>query len=92
MDLHRSDVGGQTLLAVGNTVRYIDEAGMRNIAAETLPEMGFTSGRVDGVLGIAEGYMSMLPGRARREGSAALTRRRDRPDALGSGELAQAGG
>ena len=92
-DLHRSEVDGQVLIAVGATVLFsyaADDAGLRNLAAVTLPEMGFTGRRVAAVLGITEVYVSMLRGRASREGSAALTRRRGRPSALGSGDVRRA--
>jgi len=92
-DLHSSQVEGQVLIAVGSTVLFtyaVDDAGLRNLAAVTLPEMGFTGRRVAEVLGITEEYVSMLRGRARREGSAALMRRRGRPRALRAGDLPRA--
>ena len=48
-DLHRSEVDGQVFVAVGATVLFscaADDAGLRNLAAVTLPEMGFTGRRV----------------------------------------------
>ncbi|MHB1475720.1 MAG: putative transposase [Dermatophilaceae bacterium] len=92
-DLHRSEVDGQVLITVGATVLFsyaTDDAGLRNLAAVTLPEMGFTGRRVGQVLGITEEYVSMLRARARSEGSAALTRPRGRPSALGAGDLRRA--
>jgi hypothetical protein len=62
-DLHRSEVDGQVFVAVGATVLFsyaADDAGLRNLAAVTLPEMGFTGRRVAQVLGITEEYVSML--------------------------------
>jgi hypothetical protein len=47
-DLHRSEVDGQVFVAVGATVLFsyaADDAGLRNLAAVTLPEMGFTGRR-----------------------------------------------
>ena len=41
-----------------------DDAGLRNLAAVTLPEMGFTGRRVAQVLGITEEYVSMLRAQA----------------------------
>lgn len=64
--------------------------GLRNLAAVTLPQMGFTGRRVAQALGITEVYVPTLRGRARREGSAALVRRRGRPVALGEAELSRA--
>src|SRR5680860_1339654 len=91
--LHRSEVDGQVVIAVGATVLFsyaAGDAGLRNLAAVTLPELGFTGRRVAQVLGITEEYVSMLRARARREGSAGLVRRRGRPSAVGAGELARA--
>src|SRR5664279_4651940 len=92
-DLHRSEVDGQVFVAVGATVLFsyaADDAGLRNLAAVTLPEMGFTGRRVAQVLGITEEYVSMLRTRTRREGSAGLMRRRGRPSALRAGDLSRA--
>ena len=76
-DLHRDDVDGQVIITVGSAVLFSYDAadsGLRNLAAVTLPEMGFTGRRVAQVLGITEEYVSIL--RARAEGSAGLMRRR----------------
>src|SRR5674476_465693 len=66
--LHRVEVDGQVLICVGATVMFSYDAGdsgLRNLAAVTLPEMGFTGRRVARVLGITEEYVSMLRARAR---------------------------
>jgi len=92
-DLSRSDVDGRVLISVGATMLFdyaASDAGLRNIAAVTLPELGFTGRRVSQVLGITEEYVSMLRGRARREGSAALLARRGRPRGLRPAEVAKA--
>ncbi|MGV1050446.1 MAG: putative transposase, partial [Solirubrobacterales bacterium] len=92
-ELRRSEVDGQVLITVGSTVLFsyaADDAGLRNLAAVTLPEMGFTGRRVAQVLGITEEYVSMLRGRARREGSAALMRPRGRPSGLSAADLRRA--
>jgi hypothetical protein len=92
-DLHRFEVDGQVLICVGATVMFsydAADAGLRNLAAVTLPEMGFTGRRVAQVLGITEEYVSMLRARARAEGSAGLMRRRGRPAALGARDLERA--
>lgn len=93
LDLQRIDVDGQVLIAVGSKVLFSYAAldgGMRNIAAATLPELGFTGRRVAQVLGITEVYVSRLRGRARREGSAGLLPTRGRPSALRSADLRRA--
>ena len=62
-DLRAHLVEDQVLVTVGSRVlfRYdVDDAGLRNVAAVTLPEMGFTARRVAQVLGITEVYVSML--------------------------------
>ena len=62
-DLHRVEVDGQVLITVGASVLFsydAADAGLRNQAAVTLPEMGFTGRRVAHVLGITEVYVSML--------------------------------
>ena len=92
-DLRRTEVDGEVLIAVGKRVlfRYeLDDGGLRNVAAVTLPELGFTGRRVAEVLGITEEYVSMLRARVRRDGSAALMRRKGRPSALGERQLATA--
>src|ERR1019366_7745652 len=92
-DLHRDDVDGQVIITVGSAVLFsydAADAGLRNLAAVTLPEMGFTGRRVARVPGITEEYVSMLRARARAEGSAGLMRRRGRPAALGARDLGRA--
>jgi len=92
-DLHRDDVDGQVIITVGSAVLFsydAADAGLRNLAAVTLPEMGFTGRRVAHVLGITEVYVSMLRTRARAEGSAGLMHRRGRPAALGARDLGRA--
>ena len=68
--LHRVEVDGQVLITVGSAVLFsydAADAGLRNLAAVTLPEMGFTGRRVAHVLGITQEYVSMLRARARAE-------------------------
>jgi transposase len=92
-DLSRSVVDGRVVISVGATVLFdydASDAGLRNIAAVTLPELGFTGRRVAEVLGITEEYVSMLRGRTRRDGSAALLARRGRPQSLRPADLAKA--
>ncbi|MGH7535387.1 MAG: putative transposase, partial [Gemmatimonadales bacterium] len=92
-DLHRTEAGGRVVIAVGTTALFdyaADDSELRNLVAVTLPSLGFTARRVAEVLGITEEYVSMLRARVRRDGSAALTRRRGRPPALGAADVAQA--
>ena len=92
-DLHRVEADGQVLIMVGARVLAsyrVDDGQMRNMAAVTLAGLGFTARRVAAVLGITEQYLSTLRARVARQGSAALTRRRGRPAALGAGQLRRA--
>lgn len=92
-ELCRSESNGRVLIAVGATVIFdfaVTDSGMRNVAAVTLPELGFTGRHVAQVLRITEEYVSILRGRARREGSSALVGRLGRPPALGPAQLADA--
>src|SRR5665647_547582 len=92
-DLQCLEVDGRVLIAVGSRVLFdyaAGDAGLRNIAAVTLPALGFTNRLVASLLGITEEYVCMLKGRARREGSAALTRPRGRPSGLTAADLDRA--
>jgi DNA-binding CsgD family transcriptional regulator len=92
-DLHRIENDGRVVIAVGTTALFdyaADDAELRNLVAVTLPSLGFTARRVAEVLGITEVYVSMLRSRVRKDGSAALTRRRGRPPALGAADVAKA--
>ncbi len=93
LDLRKTEVDGRVLISVGTSVLFdyaADDAGLRNLAAVTLPTLGFTGRRVAAVLGISEVYVSTLRGRVREEGSPALARRRGRPPALRPSDLAKA--
>jgi len=92
-DLRRTDVDGQVIISVGSAVLFsydCEDAGLRNLAAVTLPEMGFTARLVANVLGITEVYVSMLRARVRAEGSGGLMHRRGRPPALGARDRGRA--
>jgi DNA-binding CsgD family transcriptional regulator len=92
-DLRVVEVDGQVLVLVGQRVVAGWDAGdapMRNLAAVTLRNLGFTGQRVAQVLGLSEEYVSTLRGRARRGGSAGVVPRRGRPPALGARELRRA--
>ena len=92
-DLRHAEVGGQVVVSVGTRVVSSFPAGdsvMRNMAAVTLTELGFTGRRVGAMFGITEQYVSMLRGRTRRDGSAGLIRSQGRPPALGVGQRERA--
>ena len=63
---------------------------MRNVVVVMLTELGFTGVRVAEVMGLTPEYVSMLRGRARREGSAGLVRMRGRRPKLSPAQVARA--
>src|SRR5512135_3179827 len=92
-DLRVVEVDEQVLVLVGQVAIAEWDAGdapMRNLAAVTLRNLGFTGQRVAQVLGLSEEYVATLRGRARRGGSAGVVPRRGRPPALGARELRRA--
>lgn len=81
--LHASD--GLVLVTVGRTLMYRYEAGdtgMRNLAIIALTDAGRRVDEVAAVFGLTATYVSILRGRARRQGSAGLVARRGRPPKL----------
>src|SRR5262249_28935141 len=88
--LHCSVHDGHTVVLVGNraVASYDnDDTGMRNLTIVTLTELGFSGRRVADVLGLTPEYVSMLRGRARREGSAGLVRIRGRRPKLSAAQV-----
>ncbi len=78
----------------GQSVLYrYDEhdIGMRNLAIVALTDAGRRVDEVAEVFGLAVTYVSTLRGRAAREGSAGLVRRRGRPPKLDARQRNQAG-
>jgi hypothetical protein len=93
LDLHCAVHDGRTVVTVGcQALACFDSAdtGMRNIAVVTLTELGFGGTRVAEVMGLTPEYVSMLRGRARREGSAGLVRARGRRPKLTAVAVAKA--
>jgi hypothetical protein len=81
-DLHRLDVGGETVIFAGSVElsRFSeDDAAMRHVAAVTLRQLGFSGKDVAAVLGFTPSYVATLRQRALREGTAALVRPAGRP-------------
>src|SRR5450759_675702 len=85
---------GQVLLTHGRTLVYryeADDTGMRNLAIVALTDAGRRIDEVALLFGLTATYVSMLRGRARQGGSAALVRhRRGRPPKLTGRQVAQA--
>src|SRR5664280_2448570 len=85
---------GQVLVTHGRTLVYryeTDDTGMRNLAIVALTDAGRRIDEVALLFGLTATYVSMLRGRARQGGSAALVRhRRGRPPKLTGRQVAQA--
>src|SRR5664280_2314570 len=85
---------GQVLVTYGRTLVYryeADDTGMRNLAIVALTDAGRRIDEVALLFGLTATYVSMLRGRARQGGSAALVRhRRGRPPKLTGRQVAQA--
>src|SRR5674536_76697 len=85
---------GQVLVTHWRTLVYryeADDTGMRNLAIVALTDAGRRIDEVALLFGLTATYVSMLRGRARRGGSAALVRhRRGRPPKLSGRQVAQA--
>jgi hypothetical protein len=90
--LHTSD--GQVLVTCGRTLVYRYEAedlGMRNLAIVALTDAGRRVDEVAAVFGLTATYVSILRGKARRHGSAALVAaRRGRPPKLSDRQVTRA--
>src|ERR1700676_3313312 len=81
-DLHRLDSGGQTSVFAGSLQLFCfaeDDAGMRNIAAVTLRQLGFRGTAVAAVTGLTPNYVATMYQRFLREGTAGLVRQPGRP-------------
>jgi transposase len=92
-DLRCTVHDGRTVVTVRDrVVAGYDNAdiGMRNVTVVMLTELGFSGRRVAEVAGLTPEYVSMLRGRARREGSAGLVRPRGRPAKLTAAQVRQA--
>src|SRR5665648_312662 len=84
---------GQVLVAWGNSLvcRYErDDNGMRNLVIVALTDAGRRIDEVARVFGLTATYVSILRGRAHRDGSAGLVKRRGRPRKLSERQVARA--
>jgi transposase len=89
--LHASD--RQVLVMWGRTLVYryeADDIGMRNLAIVALTDAGRRVDEVAAVFGLTATYVSIMRGKARRHGSAALVARRGRPPKLSDRQVARA--
>ncbi len=80
-------------MTLGRAVVYryeADDIGMRNLAIVALTDAGRRVDEVAAVFGLTATYVSMLRGRARRDGSAGLVRRRGRPPKLTGRQVTRA--
>src|SRR5665647_3205364 len=84
---------GQVFVACGHTLvcRYdADDNGMRNLVIVALTDAGRRIDEVARVFGLTATYVSILRGRAHRDGSAGLVKRRGRPRKLSERQVARA--
>src|SRR5680860_480860 len=84
---------GQVLVTCGRLLVYryeADDIGMRNLAIVALTDAGRRVDEVAAVFGLTATYVSILRGRARRQGSAGLVPRRGRPPKLSDRQVRQA--
>jgi transposase len=89
--LHASD--GQVMVTFGRALLYrydASDTGMRNLAVVALTDAGRRVDEVAAVFGLSATYVSILRGRAARNGSAALVRRRGRPPKLSERQVTRA--
>ncbi len=85
--------GGQVMVTCGRVLVYrydADDIGMRNLAIVALTDADRRVDEVAAVFEMTATYVSMLRGRARRNGSSGLVRRRGRPPKLSEKQVAQA--
>src|SRR5512144_1327994 len=91
--LRRHARDGLVLVTCGRSLLYrydAGDSGMRNLAIVALTDAGRRVDQVAAVFGLTATYVSILRGRARSDGSAALVRRRGRPPKLSERQVAQA--
>lgn len=91
--LERFASGAETVITRGPylVARFdSDDIGMRNLAVVALTDAGHSGVEVAECFGITAVYVSMLRGRARREGSAGLVRARGRRAKLSAGQAGSA--
>ncbi|MGH3371528.1 MAG: putative transposase [Nocardioidaceae bacterium] len=84
---------GQALVTCGRVLVYrydVDDVGMRNLAIVALTDAGRRVDEVAAVFELTATYVSMLRGRARRDGSSGLVRRRGRPPKLTDRQVTRA--
>ena len=90
--LRRMVEAGQCVVVFGRAVVYrydVADLGMRNLAIMALTDAGRRADEVAAVFGLTATYVSILRGRAGRQGSAGLVKRRGRPDKLDARKKAQ---
>jgi hypothetical protein len=86
---------GQVLVTCGHWLlcRYdAEDKGMRNLAIVALTDAGRGIDEVAGVFGLSATYVSILRGKARKDGSAGLVKRIGRPRKLSGRQVARAAG
>src|SRR5438552_585514 len=83
--LERREAGGQVLVTFGPRAVFsyaAADAGMRNLAVVSVTEAGVSVNEAAAVFALTPQYVSMLRGRARKDGAAGLVKPRGRPSKL----------
>lgn len=91
--LRRLESDGQCVVTFADRVLFCydaDDIGMRNMAVVAVTDAGVGGKETAAVFGLTPEYVSMLRGRARRQGSSGLVKRRGRPPKLTSRQVGRA--
>ncbi|WP_162637648.1 hypothetical protein [Streptomyces qinglanensis] len=93
--LRRVEADGKCLVSRGGSVLFVYDAadrGMRNLAVVAVTDAGVAVQEAAVAFGLTPQYVSMLRGRARRDGSAGLVKPMGRRPKLTARQVEQAGG
>lgn len=91
--LRRLESEGRCVVTFADRVLFCydaDDIGMRNMAVVAVTDAGVGGKETAAVFGLTPEYVSMLRGRARRQGSSGLVKRRGRPPKLTSRQIGRA--
>lgn len=91
--LCRLESGGRCAVTFAGRVLFCydaDDIGMRNMAVVAVTDAGMGGKETAAAFGLTPEYVSMLRGRARRQGSSGLVKRRGRPPKLTSRQVGKA--
>jgi transposase len=91
--LRRLESEGRCVVTFAGRVLFCynaDDIGMRNLVVVAVTDAGVGGKETAAVFGLTPEYVSMLRGRARRQGSSGLVKRRGRPPKLTSRQVGRA--